>query len=132
MTERFSTFTLDDTATHERNDEPRIAATTTRVVITKVAVGQRGPLYSATLDNGEVLVARSRDADFDACRVLASRGVTGKLITRRPGDTYDSLTIDIERAAKLSARETALSGPRIVKFTPFIGFETREDGCDAV
>ena len=61
-------------------------------------------LYDVVFD-GEVIVENSITPEFDACRVLLARGLTGKL------DIFDAvtkklcMTVDIEKGAKLTVVE---------------------------
>jgi hypothetical protein len=81
-------------------------------------IGKRGPSYSVSL-NGEEL-ARSTIAEFDACRVLEARGMTGK-IGFRNADGMIGLVTSIEAGAKLTVTETG-GRPRFGKWQPFTRF----------
>ena len=50
------------------------------ITIEPVSQGERGQRYRATYA-GAVLVDSSRNPEFDACRALLARGITGKLET---------------------------------------------------
>jgi hypothetical protein len=72
-----------------------------------------GYRYDVLLD-GETIVRRSRDPEFDAARVLHSRGLRGRFrtidfVTGRP-----RMVLDIERAARLRTIERADAGPPVV------------------
>ena len=57
--------------------------------------------FRAELD-GAVLVERSETPVLDACSILASRGLTGKLLARHAGAGHVALVVkEIARAAKL-------------------------------
>ena len=71
------------------------------------------------LKDGKVLLA-SLNPEFAACRLLASEGVTGKARFWREGRTEHDIEFDIERAAKFTVRENERTGPRFVKFKPFV------------
>ncbi len=73
-------------------------------------------LYDVEVD-GELLVERSADPACDLARVLKERGVTGhvKVVDERGIHRY---TVNIEKAAKLTVRETAKEGPRFVRWKP--------------
>ena len=60
-------------------------------------------LWSVLFD-GKLLVERSRDPECDAARALLAMGHTGKL-TMCDRDGRHLCTVDIERAAKVTARE---------------------------
>ena len=74
-------------------------------------------LYDVEVD-GEILVERSADAACDLARALKARGVTGhvKVVDERGVHRY---TVNIEKAALLTVRETAKEGPRFVRWKPF-------------
>jgi hypothetical protein len=66
-----------------------------------------------------VIVAGSRTAEFDACRVLLTRGLTGKLAVFDSITKKLRLTVDIEAGAKLAVLENRNHGPRLIKWKPF-------------
>jgi hypothetical protein len=69
--------------------------------------GRDGYRYSV-LFQGELLVERSRDPGCDAARALLAKGITGKL-TMLDGKTGKPRTIvDIEKAARLTAKDGPL------------------------
>jgi hypothetical protein len=70
--------------------------------------------YSVLFD-GKLLVEASRDPECDAARALLSRGYTGSLHMLDGKTGLPRTIIDIERAAKLTAEETA-NGPRFRRF----------------
>jgi hypothetical protein len=49
------------------------------------------------------LVKSSRDPEFDACRAMLARGITGCLQVWRPNAKYAAMHIDIQEGAKLGA-----------------------------
>jgi hypothetical protein len=67
----------------------------------------------------EILIAACRNPEFDACRVLLARDITGHLEMWRSGKTWWDLAVDIEVGAGLTLRETETEGPRIVRWVPF-------------
>ncbi len=73
-------------------------------------------LYDVEVD-GELLVERSSDPACDLARALKARGVTGhvKVVDERGVHRY---TVNIEKAALLTVRETAQEGPRFVRWKP--------------
>ena len=79
----------------------------------------RAGYFYEVLKDGKVLLA-SLNPEFAACRLLASEGVIGKARFRREGQTVHDIEFDIQRAAKFTVRENEQSGPRFVKFKPFI------------
>ena len=77
---------------------------TTRVLTLGRFDKRRGQRYNAIF-NGERIVTDAIGVEYAACRVLAARGVTGRLETWRPGAPHASMVIrDIEEAAD-SVRE---------------------------
>ena len=75
-------------------------------------------VYSIIFD-GRLLVERSRDPEFDAARALAARGITGTLTLLDGKTGLPRLTLDIEKAAKLTVREDRRKGPLFVKYVPW-------------
>jgi hypothetical protein len=59
---------------------------------------------------GAVLVERSRDPEFAACRALMAMRITGTLQTYRRGFLAPAMRMDIERGAKLSVETDAVGG----------------------
>ena len=77
-----------------------------------------GYVYEVLRDE-KVLLA-SLNPEFAACRLLASDGITGNARFWREGRTEHDIEFDIQRAAKFTVRENEHTGPRFVKFKPFI------------
>jgi len=75
-------------------------------------------LYDVEFD-GELIVTASADPECDLARALLMRGVTGTiaLIDGKTGE--HRVTVNIEKAAKLTVRDTAREGPRFVRWKPF-------------
>lgn len=94
------------------------AAMMHRIEIARVCSGANGDRYSATFV-GEVIVASSRCAALDACRVLAGRGITGRLAVYWPGSAAPAMVMDIERGAGLTVSETPAHAPRFAPWRPF-------------
>lgn len=67
-----------------------------RIQIAESKCTQRGMTYAVYCD-GALLIAETYDPEFDACRVLLNRGVTGKLVTYRSRKAC--MILDIEKAA---------------------------------
>ena len=61
------------------------------------------------------------DPEFDACRALLARGVTGRLRTRHAGAAHDAMQMDIARGACRRIEETSKVGPRFARWSPFPG-----------
>jgi hypothetical protein len=95
--------------------------------------GRDGYRYTVLFD-GKLLVANSRDPEFDAARALVAKGITGKL-TLCDGKTGRPRTIiDIERAAKLCTVERRRDGLRFEKYagTPHSEGYSPETGADGL
>ena len=75
-------------------------------------------LYDLAID-GEAIVTGSRTPEFDACRILLARGLTGKLVIFDSTTTKLRLTVDIEAGAKLTVIENRKAGPRLAKWKSF-------------
>ena len=74
-------------------------------------------LYDIEFD-GELVVRDSKDPECELARALLARGITGcvRLIDANTGKPR--ITINIEKCAKLTVRETRSHGPRLVKWRP--------------
>jgi hypothetical protein len=90
---------------------------THRIDVQIIRYGVRGPVYRVIYAD-EVLLEHW-NPEFEASRALLGRGITGKLETWRPGRTYPALILDIEKAAKLTVKETTAESVRIVSWMPF-------------
>jgi len=64
-------------------------------------------------------VESTRNPEFDACRILQARGITGTLQVWRVGKARPDMTLDIARASRLTIRETDAEGPRLVRWETF-------------
>jgi hypothetical protein len=63
----------------------------------------------------QILIERSRVPEYDACRALLARGITGRLSTYM-GNEYPHLILDIEKAAKWTIREDEHWPPTLVRY----------------
>lgn len=68
--------------------------------------------------NGEIVVADSKDAECELARALQARGITGSVTLLDANTGKPRITINIEKAAKLTVQETRSHGPRFVKWRP--------------
>ena len=75
-------------------------------------------LYDLELD-GEVIVTGSSTPEFDACRILVARGITGTLVVHDAVTKKLRYTVDIEAGAKLTVIENRKRGPSFGKWEPF-------------
>jgi hypothetical protein len=96
--------------------------------LTALLIAKPPPKYGSSRDHyyhydvvfdGEVVVANHWEAVCEFARALLARGITGE-VTLLDGTTHKPrLIVDIEKAAKLTVRETRREGPRFVKWKPF-------------
>lgn len=87
------------------------ATTITRVRIRKLKRKPTAPYTWAVVadDTGETIVERSKDPEFDACRALLAKGVTGTVETYTGDRAFPSFRLDIEKGAGLTIED----GPRM-------------------
>lgn len=96
----------------------------TRIIVSESprsgpASSGRGGRYDVHLETGELLLGKSVEPIFDACRQLAARGVIGRLEVWRAGKRHaDAIVRDIVRAAGWTIEETAKAGPRLRMHRP--------------
>jgi hypothetical protein len=67
---------------------------------------------------GKTLIESTRDPEFDACRALAAKGITGILVTYNLGSSVPRLRVDIAKGAQLMTIDNASDGPRIGRYRP--------------
>ena len=90
-----------------------------------------GPMVGyrySVIFRGKLLVHRSRDPECDAARALLAKGITGKLTLLDGKTGRPRTTIDIEKAARLTAEE----GPNAPRFRRFRGVERAPTRLKAV
>jgi hypothetical protein len=88
-------------------------------------VGKRGPTYQVSYA-GEVIVEASIAAEYDACRVLKSRGISGRMVTFGT-DGLPRLSMDIDKSAELTVTEGGGEGVRVRRWRPFEGLGDGEE-----
>ena len=93
-----------------------------RIDIEPVGIGDRGRRYRVH-HAGAVLIERSRNPEFDACRALLAKGFTGRLEMWHRGASFAALRLDIEKGAKFTVEERDAKGLQIVRWRP-----SSEDG----
>lgn len=105
--------------------EAGIASTTlTRVTIVPVPISElsvvrHGCRYDVYLDDSELLLSKVDEPVYSVCRLLAGRGVRGRLEVWRPGKRHaDMIVPDLTKAAAWTIEETAKIGPRLRKHRP--------------
>jgi hypothetical protein len=109
---RFMTAMATDGA--NRSEE---TSTEHRIEIERTHYRSTGARYRVTY-LGETLVESARDPEFEACRALIAKGVTGTLVTYSPGSSVPSMKVDIEKGAKLMTIDNATEGPRTGRYRP--------------
>jgi hypothetical protein len=67
---------------------------------------------------GKTLIKSARDPEFEACRALLAKGITGTLVTYSPGSSVPCMRIDIAKGAQLMTIDNAEDGPRIGRYRP--------------
>jgi hypothetical protein len=100
----------------DANAEP-IQQQAHRIEVQIIRYGARGPVYRV-MYAAEVLLEHW-NPEFEACRALLARGITGKLETWRPGGSFPAQTLDIEKTAKLTVEESDTVSVRMVRWKPF-------------
>jgi hypothetical protein len=91
-----------------------------RIVIEPTEIrGERGQRYRVYFQDA-VLIEVTWNPEFEACRALVARGVTGRLDVWRAGKTHPHMIVpDIEEAARWTVVENAREGPVIKRWEPF-------------
>ena len=98
---------------------PRNEALIHRIYIEPTTIrGERGQHYRVHYQ-GAVLIDDAWNPEFEACRALLARGITGRLEVWRPGGTFPGSILDIAKAARLTVEESATVSARIVSWAPF-------------
>ena len=96
------------------------AAINHRIVIEPATIrGERGQYYRVYFQDS-VLLEDTWNPEFEACRALVARGVTGRLEVWRAGATYPGLVFpDIEVGARWTVVENDKDGPIIKRWVPY-------------
>jgi hypothetical protein len=82
--------------------------------------GERGQYYRVYFE-GAVLIEDTWNPEFEACRALVARDITGRLETWRAGKTHPDMTVpDIEEGARWTLVENDKDGPVIKRWEPFL------------
>jgi hypothetical protein len=91
-----------------------------RIVIEPTSIrGERGQYYRVSFGDS-VLIEDTWNPEFEACRALVARGITGRLETWRAGKTHpDMIVPDIEEGARWTVVENDKEGPVINRWEPF-------------
>ena len=87
--------------------------------------GERGQRYRVHYGDA-VLIEDTWNPEFEACRALVARGVTGRLDVWRAGKTHpDMIVPDIEEGARWTVVETTRSAPSLGRGNRFPSMSTR-------
>ena len=70
-----------------------------RIEIERTHYTSTGARYRVTY-LGETLIESARDPEFEACRALLAKGITGTLVTYSPGSSVPRMRVDIEKGAQ--------------------------------
>ena len=90
---------------------------THRIEIEFVQYGQSGAYYRVTYRD-ELLVEKTKEPLFNACRALVAMGLKGRL-EMWVGESHPRMIVhDIEQGAKLTVVEGAKTSPRITRWNP--------------
>jgi hypothetical protein len=84
-----------------------------KITIECTRVGHRGQYYRVWYE-GSVLIEECRYPEYDACRALLARGITGRLESYLVSEYPAGL--DIERGAKWTIREDEDHSPTVVPY----------------
>ena len=89
-----------------------------RVILQPTHRTPKKQFYKATF-NGRVIVPKSSDPEFDACRAMQALGLSGRVEFYRPGVPYPGLIIrDLDKAAGLRVVEGEGMAPAVKKWRP--------------
>src|SRR5262245_39728498 len=96
-----------------------------RIVIEPTSIrGERGQYYRVYFRD-DVLIEDTWNPEFEACRALVARGVTGRLEVMRPSADFPDRLIrglifpDIEEGARWTVVENDKEGPVIRRWVPY-------------
>ena len=90
--------------------------TTHHVILQPTRRTPKKQFYTAAF-NGKVIVSKSSDPEFDACRAMHALGLSGSVEFYRPGVPYPGLIVrDLDKAAKLRAVESESMAPAFKKW----------------
>ena len=79
-----------------------------------------GKYYRVLFPGCTVLIEDTWNPEFEACRALVARGITGRLETWCAGKTHPGLIFpDIEEGARWTVVENDKEGPAIKRWEPF-------------
>jgi hypothetical protein len=80
--------------------------------------GERGQYYRVYFE-GAVLLDETWNPEFEGCRALVARGITGRMEVWRAGKAHaDMLVPDIAEAARWTVVENDKEGPVIKRWEP--------------
>jgi hypothetical protein len=88
----------------------------TRIYLEPAGLGARGQRYRV-IHSGVTLIESSGNPEFDACRALLARGITGLLESWHKDAHFAAMYLDIEKGARLTVQEGEQIGPRFVAWS---------------
>lgn len=80
-------------------------------------IGSRGEQYEVLFEGA--IIAASASPEFQACRALQDRGLTGHARFWRAGKKHWDFRIDIAKGATRTVVEGVKGGPRFGKWSPY-------------
>jgi hypothetical protein len=84
-----------------------------RILIEPTGRGRKGDLYRVKLGE-ETLLTNAREPLLEACRILARRGLTGRLEMWRSDKSHPDMVADIAKAQHFTVLETPDEGPKFI------------------
>ncbi len=117
------------TSPHRRKDGEALSSVSSprdsdaaKITIRPTSLGNRGQNYSVFHDD-QLIIAKTRNPTADACRLLVSLGMTGRLEVWDDERPYPRLIIrDLVKAAELIISEGEYHGPRFRPYRPIPDF----------
>src|SRR5262245_24173974 len=88
---------------------------THRIHIVPIGLGESGRRYLVRYA-GAVLVASTRNPEFDACRALLEMGATGRVEMWGHGASFPVMQVDIVKGAGLTVEDSDRVGPRFARW----------------
>lgn len=92
-----------------------------------IRIGQERQTFEVLFE-GQTLIEATPDPEFDACRALQARGLTGRLRTRREGSPHHAMVMSIAWGAGKRTSEGRGTG---LAFRAWEPFTCRVDGPGA-
>src|SRR5262245_16064474 len=113
---------MADDVDDQWDPEHRVEHSLTRYAITQAR-------YRVTY-LGTTLIESARDPEFEACRALLAKGVTGTMVAYSAGSWVPRMRINIAKGAQLMTIEKDADTPRIVRYWPHPRVIEREGSAE--